>query len=220
MSHRLTSRWSCCVSLLAPRASSVSCTDLACRNSPSCSSPSPRCRPLTAAESLPSCLADVPPLCFQVWGRPPPTHWSCLLRPAGTSIALSTAPCCRCTRRSATPCERLRDRAQQGRCGMGDAMAAYLGRPVAAALAAVRQACVTADLPCALRLHRWLCGRLRAKRLERCAEWNRLRIVMARSRRHGAGVASPIDCPVRRFERCSDQWLRLGGGADDLLMWF
>ena len=23
-------------------------------------------------------------------------------------------------------------------------------------------------------------------------------------------VASPIDCPVRRFERCSAQWLRLG----------
>ena len=52
---------------------------------------------------------------------------------------------------------------------VGNAMAAYLGRPVAAALAAVRRACVTAALPCALRLHRCLCSRLRAKRLERCA---------------------------------------------------
>ena len=66
-------------------------------------------------------------------------------------------------------------------------MAAYLGRPVAAALAAVRRACVTADLPCALRLHRWLCGRLRAKRLERCADWNRLR-----NRHMAAGFLSSL----------------------------
>ena len=197
VSRRLTSRWSCCVSLLAPRASSVSCTDLACQNSPSCSSPSPRCRPLTAAESLPSCLTDVPPLCFQVWGRPPPTHWSCLLRPAGRA---SPGPVDRSMLSlHATICHPMREATGSCAAGtlrMGNAMAAYLGRPVAAALAAVRQACVTADLPCALRLHRWLCGRLRAKRLERCAEWNRLRLVMARSRlrdvdrgAHGAGVA-------------------------------